>query len=83
MVLFIEMLEFGENCIEKDTVMEFISASLLRNISSDKVKSGDVINEMFGDEPSVKKTQFVELIDLKENKEFKNMMGAFLQQNVA
>ena len=79
MLLFIELLEFADNSIERETVKEFICASLLRNITNENVKSGDVINDMFGEESSVTKSRFVELMDLKENSEFKSLMNVFMQ----
>lgn len=80
MVLFIEMLELSEGIIEKKTVEQFISSSIMRNVAEENKKYSDIINEMFNDEISVKKTHFVEMIDAKSNADFKNIMNVFMQQ---
>lgn len=79
MVLFIEMLESGEEMIEKETVQQFFSSCLMRNISNENLKVGDVINEMFEDEISFNKKDFAEKL-VKDNNEFKNLVDTFMQQ---
>ena len=82
MVLLFELLEFSENSIEKEIVKEFTSASLLRNIVDPEIKSGAVIDELYGNEETFTKNTLLELMmDKKEGAEFRQMMFAFMQQN--